>query len=290
MSQRFAIVLPAMASALQWRLLLLWILVVSIPTALLTLPVVGALAAQLNYSAHASDWAQAVDVVMLVDLMEKLADAQGAFGGAGVAAVIALLAGIPFLNAMFAGAARSGKPLHLGPLLHAGLADYGPMLRLLLVALLPLGIAFVLGGLLMKGAHKYAEGAILESDMDRVKWAAQGLAALLFVYAHAGVNAGRAWLAFEPEKRSAWKAWWRGAKLVFFHPLRSLGPYLAITLLAGLALAVLSLLRVELPTGTLWGFLTGFVVAQIIAAVIAWMHYARLYALLGLTRVRASRA
>src|SRR4029077_10566693 len=100
-------------------------------------------------------------------------------------------------------------------------------------------------------------------------------------------TAGRAWLAFDPNPRSAFKAWWRGAKLVFFHPLRSLGLYLTITLLAGLVLALLTLLRVDLPTGTMWGFLVGFMVVQAIAAVTAWMHYARLFALLGLTRAQA---
>jgi hypothetical protein len=287
MSHRFQILHRAMRSALQWRLLLLWILVVSIPTALLALPVVASMAAQLDYSVHASQWAQAVNVVMFIDLMQKLSEGAGAFGGAGIAAVIALLAAMPFLTAMFAGASRSDHPLRLGQLLHAGLADYGPMLRVLLVALVPLGIALGLGGLLMKGVHKYAERAILESDVDRVKWAAHAIAALLLVYAHAGVTAGRAWLAFDPHRRSAIKAWWRGAKLVFFHPLPSLGLYLAITLLAGLVLALLSLLRVELPTGNVWGFVGGILVVQAITAVIAWMHYARLFALLGLTRAQA---
>jgi hypothetical protein len=287
MSRRFPILRQAMRSALQWRLLLLWILAGAIPTALLALPVSGVMAKELIHSVHANEWASAVNVVMLSDLMSTLARAGSALPGSGIAAVIALLAAIPFLNAMFAGASRSDQPLSLGQLLHAGLADYGPMLRLMLMALVPLAIALGLGALLMKGAHKYAERAIQETDVQTVQWAAQAVAALLFVYAHAGVTAGRAWLAFDPNRRSAVKAWWRGAKLVFFHPLRSLGLYLGITLLAALALAILSLVRVELGTGSVLGFLIGFLIVQAIAAVIAWMHYARLYALLGLTRAYA---
>jgi len=287
MSQRFPILRQAVRSALQWRLLLLWIVVGAIPTALLALPLTAFLATQLDYSVHAAEWASSVNIVMLADLMAQLKNAAGAFRGIAIAAVIALLAGIPFLNAMFVGASRSDQALPLGALLVAGLADYGPMLRLMLVSLLPLGIALGLGALVMKGVHRYADRAILESDADTATRAAEALAALLFVYAHAGVTAGRAWLAFDPNRRSAFKAWWRGAKLVFFHPLRSLGLYLTITLLAGLVLALLTLLRVELPTGTMWGFLVGFMVVQAIAAVTAWMHYARLFALLGLTRAQA---
>jgi hypothetical protein len=288
MSQRFAILRRAMWSALQWRLLLLWILVGLIPTALLALPLTGVMATQLVYSVHGAEWARTVNVVMFADLMEQFEKVRYALRGADIAVLIALLAGIPFLNAMFVGAARSDKALRLGQLLHAGLAEYGPMLRLMLVSLVPLGIAVALGAVAIKGVHKYNEHAIRESDADMAKYAAEALAALLFVYAHAGVTAGRAWLAFEPNKRSAFKAWWRGAKLVFFHPLRSLGLYLGVTLLAGVALAVLSLLRVELHPGSVVGFLTGFLLVQVIAAVIGWMHYARLFALLGLTRAQTS--
>jgi hypothetical protein len=287
MSQQFPVLRSAMRSALQWRLLLLWILVGAIPTALLALPVSTFIATQLDDSVHAAEWASATNVVMFVDLMEQWQKGAGAFAGTGIAAAIALLAGIPFLNAMFVGASRSDQPLPLGALLHAGLAEYGPMLRLMFVSLIPLGIALGLGALAMKGVHKYVEQVILQSDAQTAMRAGQALAALLFVYAHAGVTAGRAWLAFDSSRRSALRAWWRGAKLVFFHPLRSLGLYLAITLLAALVLALLSLLRVELPTGSVWGFLVGFLVVQAIGAVIAWMHYGRLFALLGLTRAQA---
>jgi hypothetical protein len=289
-TRRFPILRQAGRAALQWRLLLLWILVIWIPTALLAVPLVATLAAQLDYAVHAAEWAKAINFVMVSDLMEQLSADAGAFAGSAIAAGIVLLAGNPFLNAMFAGASRSDKPLRLGQLLHAGLADYGPMLRLVLMAIVPLGIALGLGALLMKGVHKYAEHAILESDVQAVTWIAKGVAALLFVYAHAGVDAGRAWLAFEPRKRSAVKAWWRGAGLVFFHPWRSLGLYLAITLAAGLVLAVLSVLRMELPTGHVWGFVAGLLIVQVIVAVIAWMHYARLFALLELTRTYANRS
>jgi hypothetical protein len=225
---------------------------------------------------------------MYSDLMEKVAAGDGSVGGTGIAGAIALLASIPFLNAMFVGASRSEGPLRLGQLLHAGLADYGPMLRLMFVSLVPLGIALVLGGLLMKGVHKYAVHAILESDAQMARRSAAAVAALVFIYAHAGVTAARAWLAFDPNKRSALKAWWRGAKLVFLHPVRSLGPYLIITLAAALVLAVLTLLRVELPSGTVWGFGAGVVMVQAIVAVVAWMHYARLFAMLGLARAQAA--
>ncbi|HEX4586053.1 MAG TPA: hypothetical protein VH183_14585, partial [Burkholderiaceae bacterium] len=42
-------------------------------------------------------------------------------------------------------------------------------------------------------------------------------------------------------------------------------------------------------TGHVWGFVAGLLTVQVIVAVIAWMHYARLFALLELTRVHANR-
>ena len=71
----------------------------------------------------------------------------------------------------------------------------------------------------------------------RLWWAA----GLLFVLAHASLEAGRGWLAADGRLRSALKAWWRGLKLLARRPFAVLSVYLGTTLL-GLALAALLLL------------------------------------------------
>jgi len=283
----FAALGAGLRQALQWRLLLLWLIATALPTLVLSLPVGRVLADALDYSAQANQWAQRLDLVMVQDLGERVARQGAALGGAGTVAGVLLVFLFPLLNAMFAAAARSPRVLHFGELLHAGLSDYGPMLRLVLFALVPLGIALGLGAVASKAAHRYGEHAILSADADLVKGIAIGVGVLLFVLAHASIVAGRAWLTLLPRRRSAFVALWRGVKLVFFHPLRSLMLYLGITLPVLLLISVLGVLRVEIPSGSVAGSLLGVLVVQCIAVLAGWMHFARLLAMLSLVRQRA---
>jgi hypothetical protein len=284
-------ILPrAAARALQWRPLLLLVLVGWIPTALVAVPVWRVLAENLDNSVHAAQWAQRLDVVMLVDVMARLALNGGSLAGAGIAAVVALLLLMPFQNAILVSAARTDQRLGMGELLHAGLREYGPMLRMLLVSLIPLGVALALVSLAFKGLGKYREHAILEADVELAGWGLDVLAGLLLVYALAGIEAGRARFALDPRKRSAFKAWWRGFTLVFFHPLGCLGIFLGVTVPALVVVAVLAVLRAELSTAGGAGFLAGWLIVQLLAAVLVWAHFARLAAYFELTRAAQEAA
>jgi len=278
------IVRRAMRAASNWRLLLLWILIVSVPTAMLVLPIWRVAAEQLDHSVHAAEWTKQWNLVMLADLGERFKAASGALAGSEVAASLAFLGLMPLLNGLFIAASRAGPTAKLGGLLRGGLTEYGRMLRMMFMALVPLGIVSGLGFAASKGLRHYREHAILESSVTHWKWAAFAVSGLLFVYANASVDAGRAFLALHPDRRSVVKAWWRGLRLVLAHPGRSLGPYLFITLVAALALAAAAWLRVELPPASVPGMILGWLNTQLIVAITAWMHFARLFALVAATR------
>ena len=284
-TRRLTAILPrAAARATQWRPLLLMVLAGWIPAALLAIPIWRLMSEYLDASVHAAQWAQHLDMVMFVDFMARLEPAGSALAGAGICAALALLLLMPFQHAVLVTVARSDERLRLGELLHAGLREYFPMLRMLLVALIPLGIALGASALAFKGLGRHAQHAIVESDVDQLSWVIDVLAGLLVIFALAGIEAGRARFAIDPRRRSAFKAWWRGFKLVFFDPLRGLGVFMGIAVPALIVIAALALARVEISTAGGAGFLAGWLLVQALAAVLAWAHLARLAAYFELTR------
>src|SRR5205085_11574257 len=99
---------------------------------------------------------------------------------------------------------------------------YGRMLRMLLVAILPLGIAAALSGAAFRFAARSAETAILETDAVHASHVALAVSAVLLLLAHATVDSGRALLGNDRRRRSAWLAWWHGCKLLVRRPLAML--------------------------------------------------------------------
>ena len=278
----------ALCAGLRWRLLLLWVLVTSISTACLALPIGQLLAQQLDHSIHAAEWAQRIRVLMIFDLGTALQSDLPAISGSAEMAALLLFILIPFLNGAFVASAQAAAPIRLGELIREALRQYGPMFRMMFMALLPLAIAGVVEWATMKGVKHYGDHAILASDVNHLKWAAIAVSAIVFAWANASLDAARASLALNPGKRSAIKAWWRGLKLVVRHPLRSLVMYVVITALAAVVLAVLGKLRLQMSATTLWGFLFALLVTQVLVAVTAWMHFARQFAMLELSRALQS--
>ena len=110
----------------------------------------------------------------------------------------------------------------------------------------------------------------------QVGWRSHGLLLLL---AHAGIEAGRGWLATDARLRSALKAWWRGMKLLFRRPLAVLSAYLLPTLCSLLLALAMVALRQRVDAGGLGGFLLALLLACAIAGSLAWGKVARLFAL-----------
>jgi len=283
----FATVGGAGRRAFQWRLLLLWIAVLLIPTAMLTVPLWQIFSEQLDHTLHAADLAQRLTLNAASDLLVSVVYDGAALKSLSMLAALFALIATPFLNGMAVTAARSADAPGFVALIQGGAAEYWRMFRLAVVSLLPLAIAAGIGSAAMNGADKYAEHAILKSSADHVGLAAQILLVLLMVLALASVDAGRAQFALSSKKRSAFKAWWRGCKLIVKRPAATLGSYVLLTLVGVIVFAVFALLRINVPHANLVGFIIGVVFTQLAAVALAWTRGARLFVLADLAKAQA---
>lgn len=274
----------AARAALQWRLLVLWILWMLIPAAIVGLTMWQMLRALFDYSVHAPAIAQQLDMTVLADVLSAHGKNAMAFNTAGVLALIATLLISPLLSGMAGTAARAGETLGFRALTAGGLAEYPRMFRMLLWSAIPLGLAAAIGGAAMDAASEHAATVVQASDSQVASMLAVLAMALLLALAHATLDAGRAALIIERRRTSAVKAWWSGCKLLLRRPLATFGVYLSISA-AGLGLAALLVVaRVNLPGANLAGFIAAFLVVQVTVAVLGWMRSARLFALVELAR------
>jgi hypothetical protein len=273
-------------SALQWRLLALWIVVLLVPTALATLPLWQVLSASLDNSVHAPELAYSLDMIALGDLQATLTRPGSAVGYGGVLALLLTLLLSPLLTGMTVSAARAPQPPGFRALLGGGIQEYTRMLRMLLWAVVPLSVVAVLARLAMSAAGRYGESAVLESAAAHAQLTVTCGAALLFALACATLDAGRAVLAADLTRRSAVVAWWRGVQLIGARPLASFGSWLAISAV-GLALAAgLAVARLRVPALGIGGFAAAFVLTQLTVSALAWMRCARLFAMVKLAQRR----
>ena len=269
----------ALDGAMQWRLWLLWI-GASLACALIAaLPAWNWLAASLNNSVHAPAIASDKAPVLLLDLLLSRNAPLGVIGeGTRIAAILMLLLS-PLLAGATIAAIRSHTRLGFGDLLRGATAEYGPMLRMLVWSVVPLGLALLVMSVIIGANEKAHEHAILASDANTGRNIAFLVGGVLFVLAHASLEAGRGWLATDGRLRSALKAWWRGVKLLCRRPVAVLLAWLVTTVL-GLALALLfAYLRQFAGGAGVGGFLLAILLGCGIAAGLAWGRIARLYAM-----------
>jgi hypothetical protein len=279
--------LGAFRAALQWRLLLWWALLLLLPTFAAALPVWRMLAANLDQSVYAAQLASKLDLLAIADLATNAREHYAAaMGSGGIVALVLTLLLSPLLAGMTIHAARAAKRPGFMDLLAGGAHEYARMFRMLVWSVVPLAIAGLVAGAAFRLAGKSAESAILESDADRAMLFAMIVAALAFALVHASIDAGRALLANERRRRSAFVAWWGGIKLLVRRPLSVLGVYVAITG-AGLLLAgLLALARLHVPALGTGGTIAAALLTQLAVLVLGWMRSARLFALIALTRAR----
>jgi hypothetical protein len=289
----FKALLRAMRAALQWRLLLWWTLLLLLPAIVAALPAWQMLSANLDHAIHASRLAARLDMVAIADLLGSIRERWGAAMGAGGLAALGLtLLLSPLLAGMTVACARqpSGQPRPgMSALLAGGAQEYGRMLRMLVWAAVPLGIAAFASGIAFDMAGRVAEAAILESEARRASWIATAVAALVLLVVHATIDAGRAVLARDKRRSSAVLAWGAGLKLLLRRPLALLGTYLLTTAVGLFVAALLALARLQVPALGTGGTLAAFLLTQLAVVVLGWMRCARLFALMALARDQALR-
>ena len=286
----FRALADGLASALQWRLLLLWTLGLLIPTLVAILPLWRALAARIDQSTMASDLAARFHLTSLLEaVMPVFRDSGASLLGGGLSALLLTLLLSPWLSGMVVTSIRAGQTLNFGHLLQGGLREYGRMLRMLLWAVIPLGVLAGVGSLPMGWADRQAEHAVLEVTADNARTVAMVVLAVLLVFGHATVEAGRAVIAADPARRSVVKAWWQGLRLVLRRPLAIAIVYVG-SMLPGYAIALgLGAARTQLNAGTAFGLIAGLVVVQLAVAAVAWARASRLYGLGELARGEQDR-
>lgn len=266
-------------AAMQWRLLLLWVVILLIPAAIVSLPLWEALGGLLDHSVQAASWAQSFNAMMFGDVMMQLGQHNEWLTGAGLAGLVVTLLLLPWLHGMVVAAGRAGRALGFGHLLQSGLIEYGRMFRLMLWSVLPYAVMFGVAGFAMSLAHKHADAAVLESQAQVAQHAALWVVAVLFVLAQAIIESARASFVADVGLRSATRALGRGVMQVLRRPLSTLLSYLLITLI-GLAIALaLGMARIHTPPLGLGGFVLALLLSQLAVATTGWMHAARVFAL-----------
>lgn len=282
--------LHAARAALQWRLLLLWLAALALPAALFALPVWATLSAQLDHSVHAPALARALDMIALTDLADALRRDGTALTTAGMGALALTLLLSPLLTGAAITAARAHETLRMRELLAGAGEQYPRLFRMLVWAAVPLGAAFLLGGVLADGAAERVRTAVTCAEARPWQIGAAAGAAALMLLAHVTVDLGRAALALDRRRTSAVAAWWRGLGMLVREPGGVLAAWFVPTALGLLLAALLAFGRVHVPALGPAGTVGALLLAQAIVAVLAWMRIARLFALVALARRQAGPA
>lgn len=283
-SNGFAAVFSGMRAAVQWRLLLLWLLIMLIPVALVALPLWRMLGGLLDASVHSAQWASGFNDIMFGDVIDSFWDhPQWLVTDLLLAQVTTLLLS-PFLAGMVVGSGRAGRALGFGALLQSGLVEYGRMFRVLLWSLIPYGLVM---GVHLLGTHlvdKHAEQAVLESQADRYADIAHWVLIIVFVLMQSIVESARAAFIADTSLRSATRALWRGIKQLFRRPMKTLAFYLVVTLVGLVLASIFGLLRIHVTAVGVMGMLLALLLGQLIVLAFGWMRTARLFALADVAR------
>ena len=271
--------LRAVGAATQWRLLLLWVGLLLIPTVVASVPVWRALSALLDHSVHAAEWARHFDALAFGDTLTALSPMSAALGaGVLLSGVLTVLLS-PFLNGMAVGSALAGRRLGFGHLLQCGVVEYSRMFRLLLWALPLYAAAFMLAGAASALADKFVARAVLESRADMLSHWALAASIVVFLIVPVVMAASRAAFMADPMLRSATRAFGRGWLMLLRRPCSTLGWFVGVSVIGYAVAFALGVVRISLPKGDMPALLLGIGVTQLIALAMGWTHIARMFAL-----------
>ncbi len=271
-------------AALQWRLLLLWMLGLLLPTMVVALPTWHGLDEFFGHSVHADAIARHFDAVFVGDAIRSLTRNHAWLGGAALAGLLITLLLSPFLTGMSIAAGRAGRPLSFGYLLQGGVVEYGRMFRLLLWSLLPYIVLGVVAKAVSGLADDRADAAVLESQADLAAHLALLAVAIVFVLAQAIVESARAQFIADLGLRSATRAIGRGVRQVLSRPFSTLLGYLLVTVVGYAIVFGLGMARLRTTPADTGSFLLALLLVQLGIVAIGWMRTARLFVLAEVAR------
>jgi hypothetical protein len=274
----------AMRAAVQWRLLLLWLVIMLIPASAVALPLWRVLGGLLDTSVHVSEWAQHFNGLMFSDVIFALVDHTESLGAAAIIGLVITLLISPFVDGMIVGSGRAGSVLGFGGLLQNGLQEYWRMFRVMLWSVLPYGILMAVMSATGHMTSKYAETAILESQVDTYSNVMHVITLIVFVLVQSIVESARAAFIADVTLRSATRALWRGVRQLVKRPVKTLLFYVTVTVVGLLLASLFAVARIHVTAFGGVGFLLALLLGQLIVLMIGWMRTARLFALAEVAR------
>jgi hypothetical protein len=279
----------AIARGAQWRYLLVFVLGTLLPALVVLVPVHGFFGALFDHSPRAGELVSSLDSSAFFEVMRQLNEpnAEGIHSAVFGALLVALVLAPALAGAAAAIARREGAgPVRLRDLLAAAGSYYPRMFRMAVVSLLPMGVAIVLASLLLQLVERADAHAVLESTASRDATLSWVGAAVLVWLAHSSVEVGRAVLVAEPQRRSAFLAWWRGAGLLVRRGWQALGVCFVTSTAAVLAAGLLTAVRLRLHVSGPVTIAIEFLFAQAAVAAIGWGRASRMAGLVKVVRGR----
>lgn len=275
--------LSSMIAAVQWRLLLLWLLIMLIPATVVALPLWTMLGGVMDTSVHSVEWAQHFNDLMFTDVIMSLFDHPEWLTTAMLVGLLLTLLLSPFLDGMIVGSGRAGRRLGFGALLQNGFVEYGRMFRVMLWSVLLYGVLAAVFGMASHMVEKHADAAVLQSQVDTYHSVAHWVLLIVFVLVQSIVESMRSAFIADTSLRSATRALGRGFRQLFKRALPTLLFYIVVTLIGLLLASVFAVARIHV-TAFGFGLLIALVLGQLIVVAIGWMRTARLFALAEVAR------
>jgi hypothetical protein len=279
----------ALSHGAQWRYLVAFVLGTLLPALIALGPVHAFFKSLFDQSTRSRELVSSLDSSAFFEVLHQLGEPSGVAVGKGLpGAILVALVIAPAMAAAAATVAKSDARVDVRDLLGGVGSLYPRMLRMAVTSLLPFGVASAIAAVIVTLVGKANEHSVLESAASRNSLIAGLAAAVLVWLAHSTVELGRAFLVAEPERRSAFLAWWSAVRLFVRRPVQVLGLCLVTTLAALLLAAVFTAVRLRMsPSGPLT-IAIEFLVAQAAVAAIGWGRSSRLAGLVEV--VRACRA
>ena len=274
--------------AAQWRLLTVWLAGIFLAASAALLPLWAVLGEALDHTPRAKALVAVLDQQALVDLVRVLGDAANALRpGAGAMMLLTFFLA-PLAAAAAVGVARSPEPPRFASLLGQAGEYYSRMLRLSIVGLIPLGIAFGISGAIMAAATKRGTQVFTETSASNGSRGALIVSVVLVFVAHLLLDLARGTFAAQPERWSAFRALWHAVRVFVRRPLQVIGMGFVGTVSALIVAAILVALRQRIVQGSGGTVLLAFVVSQLSVAAIGWGRAARIIGFAELVRADAA--
>lgn len=261
------------------QLLLAWTVMLWLPAAVLALPSAIWLYLHFGHSPQAASIAADVTGSPLAEAMRQMTGEGALLAANGALALLLAVLMSPWLSGMIVAQIRTVYRLRMGGVVRAGLGEYPRMLRMLAWSLLLMMVAAAIGVIATRAIGAMAVRVMPDAEWPVPAHAGWLLPALLVVFVHITVEAGRGWLGADLALHSVFEAWKRGLALLLRQPAATLIVYLG-TSVFGSALALGFLyLRTRLGADGWTDWLLGFACTQLVVASVAWGRSARLHGL-----------